>query len=32
GTHLDGRKITTPVTIKAGMTIRIGTTTFELRS
>jgi len=32
GTHLDGKKITTPVTIKAGMTIRIGTTTFELRS
>jgi pSer/pThr/pTyr-binding forkhead associated (FHA) protein len=32
GTNLDGRKITTPVTIRPGMTIRIGTTTFELRS
>ena len=32
GTNLDGKKITTPVTIRAGMTIRIGTTTFELRS
>jgi pSer/pThr/pTyr-binding forkhead associated (FHA) protein len=32
GTFLDGRKVTTPATIKAGMTIRIGTTNFELRS
>ena len=32
GTHLDGKKLTTPETIRPGMTIRIGTTTFELRS
>ena len=32
GTNLDGKRITTPETIKPGMTIRIGTTTFELRS
>lgn len=32
GTFLDGKKISTPATIGAGMTIRIGTTTFELRA
>jgi pSer/pThr/pTyr-binding forkhead associated (FHA) protein len=32
GTFLDGKKVGTPATIRAGMTIRIGTTTFELRS
>jgi pSer/pThr/pTyr-binding forkhead associated (FHA) protein len=31
GTYLDGRKVTTPATIRQGATIRIGTTTFELR-
>jgi hypothetical protein len=31
GTYLDGRKVTTPATIGQGATIRIGTTTFELR-
>jgi pSer/pThr/pTyr-binding forkhead associated (FHA) protein len=31
GTFLDGRKVTTPATIRQGATIRIGTTTFELR-
>lgn len=31
GTFLDGKKVTTPATIRAGMTIRIGTTNFELR-
>lgn len=32
GTFLDGKRVTTPQTVKPGMTIRIGTTTFELRS
>jgi pSer/pThr/pTyr-binding forkhead associated (FHA) protein len=32
GTFLDGKKVMTPQTIRAGMTVRIGTTTFELRS
>lgn len=32
GTFLDGKRIGTPATIRAGMTIRIGTTTFELRA
>ena len=32
GTFLDGKKLNTPATIAAGMTIRIGTTTFELRA
>lgn len=32
GTFLDGKKVTTPVTIRAAMTIRIGTTNFELRA
>jgi pSer/pThr/pTyr-binding forkhead associated (FHA) protein len=32
GTFLDGKKLSTPATITAGMTIRIGTTTFELRA
>jgi pSer/pThr/pTyr-binding forkhead associated (FHA) protein len=32
GTFLDGKRVTTPGTIRAGMTIRIGTTNFELRS
>ena len=31
GTFLDGKKVTTPVTMTAGATIRIGTTTFDLR-
>lgn len=31
GTFLEGKKVTTPQTIRAGMTIRIGTTNFELR-
>lgn len=31
GTYLDGKKVTTPATIRAGMNIRIGTTNFELR-
>lgn len=31
GTFLDGNKVTTPQTIRSGMTIRIGTTNFELR-
>lgn len=31
GTYLDGKKVTTPVTMRAGATIRIGTTTFDLR-
>jgi hypothetical protein len=31
GTFIDGRKVVTPATIKQGTTIRIGTTTFELR-
>jgi FOG: FHA domain len=32
GTFLDGKKVTTPATIRAGMNIRIGTTNFELRA
>lgn len=32
GTFLDGKRVSTPLTVKPGMTIRIGTTTFELRS
>ncbi len=32
GTFLEGKKVTTPQTIRAGMTIRIGTTNFELRA
>lgn len=32
GTFLDGKRVTTPATMKAGMTIRIGTTNFELRA
>lgn len=32
GTFLDGKRVSTPATMKAGMTIRIGTTNFELRS
>ena len=32
GTFLDGKKLTTPATIRAGMNIRIGTTNFELRA
>lgn len=32
GTFLDGKKLSTPATVGAGMTIRIGTTTFELRA
>lgn len=32
GTFLDGKRVGTPATIGLGMTIRIGTTTFELRS
>lgn len=31
GTYLDGKRVTTPVTMSAGATIRIGTTTFDLR-
>lgn len=31
GTFLDGKKVLTPATIRQGATIRIGTTTFELR-
>lgn len=31
GTFLDGKKVSTPATISQGATIRIGTTTFELR-
>ena len=31
GTFLDGKKVLTPATIRQGTTIRIGTTTFELR-
>lgn len=32
GTFLDGKKVTTPATVRAGMNIRIGTTNFELRA
>jgi pSer/pThr/pTyr-binding forkhead associated (FHA) protein len=32
GTFLDGKKVTTPATMRAGMNIRIGTTNFELRA
>lgn len=32
GTFLDGKKVTTPATVGAGMNIRIGTTNFELRA
>ena len=32
GTFLDGKKVTTPATIQPGMSIRIGTTNFELRA
>jgi pSer/pThr/pTyr-binding forkhead associated (FHA) protein len=32
GTFLDGKKVATPQTIRSGMTIRIGTTNFELRA
>ncbi|MEL0291997.1 MAG: FHA domain-containing protein, partial [Aquiluna sp.] len=32
GTFIDGKRVTTPVTMTAGATIRIGTTTFDLRS
>jgi hypothetical protein len=32
GTFLDGKKVTTPITIRPNMTIRIGTTNFELRA
>lgn len=32
GTFLDGKKVATPQTIRPGMTIRIGTTNFELRA
>jgi pSer/pThr/pTyr-binding forkhead associated (FHA) protein len=31
GTFIDGKKVLTPATIRQGTTIRIGTTTFELR-
>ena len=31
GTYLDGKRVTTPMTMSAGATIRIGTTTFDLR-
>jgi len=31
GTYLDGKKVGTPVTMTAGATIRIGTTTIDLR-
>lgn len=31
GTYLDGKKVTTPVTMSPGATVRIGTTTFDLR-
>lgn len=31
GTFVDGKKVLTPNTIRQGTTIRIGTTTFELR-
>ncbi len=31
GTYLDGKKVTTPMTMRAGATVRIGTTTFDLR-
>lgn len=32
GTFLDGKKVTTPATVRAGMNIRIGTTNFDLRA
>lgn len=32
GTFLDGKKVTTPATVRVGMNIRIGTTNFELRA
>lgn len=32
GTFLDGKKVTTPATVRGGMNIRIGTTNFELRA
>lgn len=32
GTFLDGKRVTTPATIRAGMNIRIGTTNFEMRA
>jgi pSer/pThr/pTyr-binding forkhead associated (FHA) protein len=31
GTFLDGKRVTTPMTMRAGATVRIGTTTFDLR-
>ena len=31
GTYLDGKRVTTPMTMSPGATIRIGTTTFDLR-
>ena len=31
GTYLDGKRVTTPVTMGPGATVRIGTTTFDLR-
>ena len=31
GTYLDGKKVSTPVTMSPGATVRIGTTTFDLR-
>ena len=31
GTFLDGKRVATPVTMTPGATIRIGTTTFDLR-
>lgn len=31
GTYLDGKRVTSPMTLSPGATIRIGTTTFDLR-